>query len=308
MRIAELLQTVLPAGVLEVVAGSGAAAGIALTAHPLVKKISFTGSSPAGKAVLKQAAGNLTPCLMELGGKNNFIILPGCDLDKAVPAAHEGAFYNNGQACTATSRILVHRPQHDEFVEKLARSVKRTRVGDGADEKVHVGPLVNLAQQQKVLEYIGVGLSEGAVIAAQGELPRETRLKNGYFVPPTLFTQVKPGMRIAQEEIFGPVVCVLSYEDVAEAVKIANDTEYGLIAVVYGQDAEEAWRVARQMDVGSVYINNFYRAGKNCVPFGGNKGSGFGRERSIETLREFGRSKTVKTVSGIGKIPVWSIE
>lgn len=308
MRIAELIQEVLPPGVLEIVAGPGAEAGIALTSHPLVKKISFTGSSAAGKAVLKQVSGNLTPCLMELGGKNNFIILPDCDIDEVVSVAHEGAFYNNGQACTATSRIIIHRSLHDAFVEKLADYVRRTRVGDGADEKMHVGPLVTQQQQQRVLDYIKIGVEEGAVIAAQASLPQDERFKNGYFVAPTLFTGVRPEMRISQEEIFGPVVCVIPYDDQEEAVRIANDTEYGLISVVYSKNTEQAWRIARQLDVGSVYINNFYRAGKNCVPFGGNKASGFGRERSIETLHEFGRSKTVKTVSGIGAIPVWKLD
>ena len=308
MRIAELIQEVLPPDVLQIVAGPGAEAGITLTSHPLVRKVSFTGSSAAGKAVLKQVADNLTPCLMELGGKNNFIVLPDCDIDEVVAASHEGAFYNNGQACTATSRVIVHRSMYDSFVEKLAEFVRKTRVGDGADEKTHVGPLVNIQQQQRVLDYIKIGVEEGATIAAQAPLPADTRFKEGYFVPPTLFSNVRPDMRIAQEEIFGPVVCVIPYDDVEEAVKIANDTEYGLIAVVYSKNNENAWRIARQLDVGAVYINNFYRAGKNCVPFGGNKASGFGRERSIETLHEFGRSKTVKTLSGIGKIPMWTID
>jgi acyl-CoA reductase-like NAD-dependent aldehyde dehydrogenase len=304
MRIVELLQEVFPPGLLQVIAGPGVEAGRALSTHPLVKKIAFTGSSQAGKAILRQAANNLTPCMMELGGKNAFVILPDYEIDKLLPVAYEGAFYNNGQACTAISRFIVHRSQYDEFVQKFSDVVRNIRVGDGADEETQVGPLVSKQQQQRVLSYLDIGLNEGAVIAAQAKLPEASRLKNGFFVPPTLFSNVKPNMRIAQEEMFGPVTCAIPYDDIEEAVAIADGTEYGLVAVVYSNDYEKALRIARQLDVGTAYVNNFYRLGLDCVPFGGNKASGFGRERSIETLHEFGRSKTIKSLSGIGDVPV----
>lgn len=308
MKIVEIAQSVLPPNVLDIIVGPGIETGKALTAHPLVRKISFTGSDNSGRAVLKQAADNLTPCVMELGGKNAFIAMQGCDIDKAVPLAYEGAFYNNGEACTATSRMIVHRSQYKEFIDKMSDMVRRTRLGDGMEPETHLGPMVTKEHQQKVLEYIEIGKNEGAVIYAQGELPTDPRFEDGYFVKPTLFTEVTRDMRIAREEIFGPVACVIPYDTEEEAVSIANDTDFGLIAVVFTNDHGQAMRVARQLDMGAVYVNNFYRLGPQCVPFGGNKASGFGRERYYETLLEFSRTKTVRVPSGIGEIPVWNIK
>ena len=304
MRIVEILQEeVFPKDVLQVITGPGPETGVALSGHPLVRKIAFTGSSNAGKAVLRQAADNLTPCMMELGGKNAFIIMEGCSLDDIIPTAYEGAFYNNGQACTATSRIIIHRSLHDAFVERFAKIVKRIRVGDGMDPKTYVGPLVSRVQQQRVLDYLDIGVKEGATIAAQAELPKDPKYAQGFFVPPTLLTNVRQEMRIAKEEMFGPVTCVIPFDEPEEAVRMANDTVYGLVGVVYSPDTLQANRVARQLDVGTVFVNNFYRRGLDILPFGGNKHSGFGRERSVETLHEFGHSKTIKMPTGIGDIP-----
>lgn len=303
MRIVEVLQEVLPPDVIQCVVGPGLETGKALVAHPLVRKISFTGSSNSGRAILKQAADNITPCMMELGGKNPLIIMEDADIDELIPVAYEGVFYNNGQACTAISRIIIHRSLHDKFVEKFAPIVRKVKVGDGADEASRIGALVSKDQQHRVLEYIELGQKEGAIIAAQGKLPEDSRLKDGYFVPPTLFTGVRSDMRIAQEEIFGPVACVIPFDTEEEGIAIANDSEYGLVGVVYSKDQERAMRIARKMDVGTAYVNNFYRWGLDCVPFGGNKASGFGRERSVETLHEFGRSKSMKILSGVSKPP-----
>jgi len=213
MRIVEILQEVFPPDVLSVITGPGATAGQALTSHPLVRKIAFTGSSNSGRAVLRQAAENITPCIMELGGKNAIVILPGCNIDEIIPVAFQGAFYNNGQACSAASRIIIHRSLHDEFVEKFSRVVREIKVGDGMDPENYIGPLVSKAQQKRVLEYLEIGVKEGATISAQAPLPTDERLKNGYFVPPTLFDNVTSRMRIAQEEMFGPITCVISYDD-----------------------------------------------------------------------------------------------
>jgi len=308
MRIVELLQDVFPKNVLQVITGPGAEVGKILTTHPLVRKISFTGSSSSGKAVLHQAAENFTSCMMELGGKNAFLIMKGCDVDELIPTAYEGAFYNNGQACTATSRIIVHRSLHDEFVEKFSDIVRRIRVGDGMNPRTQVGPLVTRDQQRRVLDYLKIGVGESATIAAQAAVPTDPQLADGYFVPPTLFTGVKHNMRIAQEEIFGPVTGVIAFDDPEEGVAIANNTAYGLVGVVYSPDYIEGLRIARQLDVGCVYVNNFYRFGFECVPFGGSKASGYGRERSLETLREFAQMKTIKTLSGLGEIPGWSFD
>ncbi len=308
MKIVEVAQSVLPEGVLELVVGPGIETGQALTSHPLVKKISFTGSDRSGRAVIKQSADNLTPCVMELGGKNAFIALDDCDLEQAVLTAFEGAFYNNGEACTATSRILVDRKICETFTQRFMALMDQLVVGDGMDPRTHVGPMVTWQHQQKVLEYIQIGQQEGAILAKQAPLPTDPALKNGYFVPPTLFTGATRTMRIAREEIFGPVTCIIPFDGDEEAASIGNDTDFGLIAVIFSQSHPRAMRLARELDTGCVYINNFYRLGAQCVPFGGNKASGFGRERCADTLKEFSRPKTVRIPSGLGKIPTWSLD
>lgn len=306
IRIVELLQTVLPSDVIHTICGLGPVTGQALASHPLVRKISFTGATKTGVAVLKNAAENVTPVILELGGKNPLVIFADADLELAVASAIEGAFYNQGEACTAASRILVHRSIHDEVVSRMSDIVRRIRVGDGADPGIHVGPMVTRQQQKRVLDYIEIGKKEGAVIAAQGALPEDPRLKDGFWVAPTLFTNVRSNMRIAQEEIFGPVTGIIAFDTPEEAVAIANGTDYGLVAGVYSRDHDLAMRTARQIDVGIVYVNNYFRGGIGG-PFGGTKASGYGREHSIETLHEFGRSKAVREPSGIGQILQWKI-
>ncbi len=307
LRIVELLENVLPKDVLHAVPGHGPVTGSELVSHPLVRRISFTGSTATGAAVLKTAADNITPTFVELGGKNPFVIFEDADLDAAVLGALEGAFYNQGEACTAASRILVQRPLHDRVVERLSEAVGRIRLGDGADPTTQMGPLVTREQQERVLDYIEMGVEEGATVAAQGNLPDDPALKDGFFVPPTLFTGVRPEMRIAREEIFGPVTCVIPFTDADEAVAIANGTDYGLVAAVYTRNQELALQTARRLDAGIVYINNFFRGGVGA-PFGGTKASGFGREHCIETLHEYGWSKAVRQPSGQGVIPQWRID
>jgi len=303
MRLAELAQEVLPDDVLHVVPGM-APAGAALAAHPLVRKLSFTGAPVTGARVLKAAADNLTPTLMELGGKNPLVVFADADLDLALAGPIEGGFFNQGEACTAASRILVHRSIHDRFVDALIPAVGRLRVGDGAEPETHVGPLVTSQHKQRVLEYLEIGRKEGARIAAQAPLPQDPRLRNGYFVPPTLLVGVRPEMRVAREEIFGPVICVIPFDDYEEAIEIANGTAFGLVAAVYTRNHELAMRASREIEAGIVFINNFNR---NLLgtPFGGTKASGFGREHCIETLYEFGYRKAVRSPSGLGEIPRW---
>jgi acyl-CoA reductase-like NAD-dependent aldehyde dehydrogenase len=304
IRIVELLNSVLPPGVLHVVPGTGAVAGQALVANPLVRMVSFTGSTNAGAAVARTAAANITPALLELGGKNAFIVYDDADIDRAVRDALDGGFYNKGEACTAASRVLVHRDVHDAFVSALAVGVAALRVGNGADPGTHVGPVVARAQQQKVLDYLRIGEADGAKIAAQAARPADPALADGFFVPPTLFTGVTPDMRIATEEIFGPVVTVTVFETEDEAVAIANEPEYGLLAAVYTRDSERAFRTARRLDTGMVLINNYFR-GMLGTPFGGTKRSGYGREHAIATLQEFGYTKMIRFPSGTGTIPTW---
>jgi acyl-CoA reductase-like NAD-dependent aldehyde dehydrogenase len=302
MRIVELLQSVLPPDVLQVVPGAGPVAGQALAAHPLVRKISFTGSTKAGAAVARTAAGNITPLLLELGGKNAFIVFDDADLDQAVRDALEGGYFNQGEACTAASRILVQRGVHDVFVRKLAAGVAKLRVGNGADPRTHVGPLVTKAQQQRVLDYIRIGQEEGATIVAQAALPSDPALANGYFVAPTLFSGVTRSMRIATEEIFGPVVTVTAFDSYDEAISITNESEYGLVCGVYTADMNRAFRASREIDAGVVFLNNYNRTFLG-TPFGGAKHSGYGREHSIQTLHEYGRAKSIRFPSGRSKLP-----
>ncbi|MFE3876313.1 aldehyde dehydrogenase family protein [Kitasatospora sp. NPDC059146] len=304
LRIVELLNTVLPADVLHVVPGTGPVAGRALVAHPLVRMVSFTGSTTTGRAVAHAAAERLAPTLLELGGKNAFLVLADADLDLAARDALDGAFYNKGEACTAASRILVHRDVHDVFVERLATGVRALRTGHGADPATHVGPLVSRAQQQRVLDRLRLGLAEGATIAAQGDLPADPALERGFFVPPTLFTAVTRTMRIATEEVFGPVATVTVFASEDEAVEIANESDYGLLAGVYSRDSATAFRVARRLEVGMVLVNNYFR-GLLGTPFGGTKHSGYGREHAIDTLREFTYQKSVRFPTGLATVPTW---
>jgi acyl-CoA reductase-like NAD-dependent aldehyde dehydrogenase len=304
LRICELVQSLLPDDVLHVVPG-GAETGAALVRHPLVGKVIFTGSSETGVRILHDTAERLVPALLELGGKNPIIVFDDADLDEAVVGAIEGGFFNQGEACTASSRILVQWSVHDEVVARLAPAVRRLRVGNGADPKTHVGPMISAEQQQRVLDYLRIGSEEGAVVTAEAPVPEDPELAGGYWVKPTLLTGVKPGMRVAQEEIFGPVVCVIAFSDEEEAVRIANGTPYGLIAGVYSANTTRTLRVSRRVNAGLVFVNNFNRVFVG-TPFGGTGRSGFGRVHAPETLREFGRSKSIRLPSGEQPVPRWA--
>lgn len=303
LRMVELIRSVLPEDVVAVVPG-GARAGAALAAHPLVRKLSFTGAPTTGAAVTRTASVNLTPTVMELGGKNALIVFEDADLDGALASAVAGGWYNAGQACTAASRLLVQRPVHDELVARLTTAVGRLVVGDSADPATQVGPLVSRVQQRRVLEHIDTGLSEGAVIAVQAALPTDPAVADGFWVAPTLFTGVTPEMSIATEEIFGPVVVVIPFDTEQEAVDIANGTEFGLVAGVYTADSERAIRVSSQLEVGAVFVNNYDRATTGS-PFGGTKHSGYGREHTPETLSEYGYTRTVRIPTGTRSFPRW---
>ncbi|CAM3333661.1 aldehyde dehydrogenase [Mycobacterium intermedium] len=292
LRMAELIQSVLPDDLLHVVPGGGEV-GAALAGHPLVGKVSFTGSPQTAAAVLRTTADNLTPTLMELGGKNPLLVFDDADLHQALLAAIDGGFFNQGEACTAASRILVQHSIFDEFAERFTAAVSRLKVGDGADPTTDVGPLVTAEQQKRVLEYLDIGVSEGARIAAQAPLPTDPRLADGYYVAPTVLTDVTPKMRVATEEIFGPVVALIPFADEDEAVRIANDTQFGLVAGVFSQDSDRVLRVSRQIRAGTVFVNNYVRIAVG-TGFGGVGHSGFGREHARETLTEYGYSKTIR--------------
>ncbi len=304
LRMVELIASALPDDVVHVVPGAGAV-GAALAGHPLVGKVSFTGSPTTGSAVLRTAADNLTPTLMELGGKNPLLVFDDADLHEALLAAIDGGFFNQGEACTAASRILVQDNIFTEFERKLATAVGRLRVGDGADPGTDVGPLVTPAQQKRVLDYLDIGVAEGARILAQAPLPSDPRLANGCYVPPTLLTDVTPDMRVATEEIFGPVVALIPFSDEDEAVRIANGTQFGLVAGVFSQDSDRVLRVSRQIKAGTVFVNNYFRVAVGSG-FGGIGYSGFGREHAQETLAEYGYHKNIRLAARRDQLPRWS--
>lgn len=304
LRMVELISSVLPERVVHAVPGRGEV-GAALAGHRLVGKVSFTGSPKTGSAVLRTAANNLTPALMELGGKNPLLVFGDANLPEALLATVDGGFFNQGEACTAASRILVQDNIYTDFSEKLCAAVTRLRVGDGADPTTDVGPLVTRAQQQQVLNYLKIGLAEGATIAAQAPLPNDPQLAAGFYVAPTVLTDVVPRMRVAREEIFGPVVTLIRFADEDEAVRIANSTPFGLVSAVFTQDSDRALRVSRQIRAGAVFVNNYHRISIG-TGFGGVGHSGFGREHAQETLAEYGYTKTVRLPAKREELSYWS--
>ncbi|WP_395397191.1 aldehyde dehydrogenase family protein [Novosphingobium sp. BL-8A] len=272
-----------PAGVINVVTGLGSVAGEALTAHPDVRKISFTGSTPVGKAILRGSVDRLQRVTLELGGKAPTIVLDDADLAQAAAQALAIGFANNGQACIAGTRILVQRGQVEAFSEAIRKAASGIVQGDARDPRTTLGPLVNRRQYERVLGYLRKGLEEGArpIIGGEG---RPEGLERGYFVRPTVFANVTNDMTIAQEEIFGPVLCVIAYEDDADAIRIANDTPYGLHAYILGKDIRRARDMAARIDAGRVAINGLSH--EPLAPFGGFKQSGIGREYGLSGIED----------------------
>jgi aldehyde dehydrogenase (NAD+) len=281
----------LPAGVLNVVPGYGETAGAALVRHPDVDKIAFTGSTPVGKLIQRQAADTLKRVSLELGGKSPNIVFADADLDAAVKGATSAIFYNTGQACTAGSRLLVEESVHAEFVEKLVARAGSMTPGDPLDPKTRMGPLVSQEQLDRVLGYVAKGREEGARLALGGDRP-DFDGGRGYFLNPTIFDAVEPGMTIAREEIFGPVLAVIPFRDEDHAIEIAHGTEYGLAAAVWTQDVRKAHRVAHALRAGTVWVN-MYHTLDTASPFGGYKQSGYGRELGKHALDLYTQVKSV---------------
>lgn len=303
LRLVELVSRVLPPGVVNAV--TGYEAGPALAAHPSIGRLTFTGASATGSAVLASAATTLTPCTMELGGKNALVVLPDADLDLTLASAIEGLFFNQGEACTATSRLLVHETIYDEFVERFAAAASRLVVGRGLDSTTDLGPMVDQRQQERVLQHIERAIDEGARLVSQGSIPDLPELADGFWVAPTVFADVTETMRLAQEEVFGPVAAIMRFSTDDEAVRIANGTLYGLTAAVFTANEARATWFAQQFEAGMVFVNNYVRATLMGSPFGGVKASGYGREGSPETLLEFTQAKNIRYPSGRKPFPVW---
>jgi aldehyde dehydrogenase (NAD+) len=285
----------VPAGVVNLVTGYGETAGAAITDHPSLRLISFTGSTETGRIVASACAERNAICSLEMGGKNVIIVMEDADIDLAVEGAVWGAFGTSGQRCTASSRIVVHKKVYKQFAKKLVERANALRVGNGADPKTEMGPVINASAVHKIMGYIEVGMREdGARLACGGKRFTKGDYANGYFIEPTVFTDVAPSMRIAQEEIFGPVTAVIPTSSLDEAVEIANNVRYGLSAAIYTRDVNRAFRAMNDMYTGIFYVNSSTIGAEVHLPFGGTKATGNGhREAGTQVLDIFTEWKSV---------------
>jgi aldehyde dehydrogenase (NAD+) len=292
LRFGELcLDAGIPPGVVNVVTGHGGA-GAALSEHPGVDKITFTGSCGTGQKIIAASAGTVKRVTMELGGKSPNIVFADADIDLAIPASAMAIFNNSGQVCSAGSRIFVERALHDEFVARLVAQAQSFRLGHTLDVETQIGPIVSQGQFDRVCSYLDVGPSEGASVALGGVALREGDYARGFFVPPTVFGDVRDDMRIAREEIFGPVACVLPFDSFDDVIARANDTPFGLAAAVWTRDITRAHRAVKALRAGTVWVNH-YGAMDPAVPFGGYKMSGYGREGGTEHIESYLQTKGV---------------
>jgi aldehyde dehydrogenase (NAD+) len=290
MRLVE--QAGFPPGVVNVVTGFGSEVGEPLVAHPLVAKVAFTGSDATGQKIYETAARGLKRVSLELGGKSPNIVFDDANIDNAVKGVISGIFAATGQTCIAGSRLLVQRSIHDQFVDRLVALARTARMGDPMLPQTQVGPVTTRPQFEKILSYLTIAKGEGAEVALGGSRGTHPECGNGWFVEPTIFTNVNNRMRIAQEEVFGPVLAVIPFDDEEEAIAIANDVVYGLAAGVWTESMKRAFTMAERLQAGTVWVNT-YRAVSYLSPFGGYKRSGLGRESGQEMIKEYLQVKSV---------------
>ena len=284
----------LPKGLINLVNGSGSVVGSAMVEHPHINLISFTGSNEVGKAINGRAGELLKKTSLEMGGKNAVTVLEDADLDLAVEGILWGAFGTAGQRCTATSRVIVHNERKEELEQKLISRIKELKMGDGLDETVKVGPVINSAALERIDEYVKIGQKEGAKLLTGGQIVKENGLEKGNYYAPTIFTDVTPEMRIAKEEIFGPVVSIITVNSLEEAVEVNNSVEFGLSSAIYTANVNNAFAAMRDLDTGIVYINAGTTGAEIHLPFGGTKGTGNGhRDSGVAALDVYTEWKAV---------------
>jgi len=293
LRLGEIALTCgLPAGVLNVIPGTGSEAGVALASHPRINQLTFTGSVEVGIAVATMAAQNVVPVVMELGGKSPNVVFADADLDLAAQGVATAIFQNAGQTCSAGSRLLVERSAHGALVERLAARAKSMRVGPGVSDP-DMGPIISKRQLETIERYVEIGASEGARVVAGGRRSNDPALGSGYYFQPTLIDAVLPDMRVAREEIFGPVLAITDFDSLDEAAGFANRSDYGLVAGIWTRDINKAMALASRIRSGQVYINTYGAGGGVELPFGGYKKSGYGREKGLESLASYTQVKNV---------------
>ncbi|OGQ79402.1 MAG: aldehyde dehydrogenase [Deltaproteobacteria bacterium RIFCSPLOWO2_12_FULL_60_19] len=295
LEMGKYIREIFPPGVINIVTGDGPLTGAALVKHPKIKRIALTGGVDTGRAVMKLSAeGGIKQITLELGGKNPMIVFPDVELDKAVESAVVGMNFHwcQGQSCGSTSRLFLHKKIHDEFLRRLIERAGRIKIGQPLDPETEMGCLASQDQYEKTLRYIDVGKKDGAKLAAGGGRPEGATFAKGYFVKPTIFDGVDMSMRIAREEIFGPVLSVFSWEDYDAVVEQANQVDYGLTASIWSRDLQLAYRTAERIEAGYIWINGSSRHFLG-VPFGGFKQSGIGREESVEELLSYVQTKAV---------------
>ncbi len=293
MELARIIAEVgLPRGVVNIISGFGSECGSELTSNPMVDKIAFTGSTPVGQEIMRSAAGTLKNITLECGGKSANIVLDDADIDHAVDGALYAVFYHQGQCCEAGTRLLLPESIADAFVAKMVEKTRRMKIGDPAKIETDIGPVVSRKQQQTILSYIRKGQADGAKLVTGGGVPSAEECRQGWFVEPTIFDGVANGSTIAQEEIFGPVLSVIRYREMDEAINLANESLFGLAAGVWSQNPDRALQVARRLRAGTVWINEWHLLNERA-PFGGYKQSGIGREFGVDGLKEYTEAKHI---------------